>query len=96
MTLLKFVTVTRKGQVTIPYDIRKKLGIVEGSKLLVESVNKKIVIMEKVDLIESWDELIRYARKLAKEKGLTQQEIEKDMERIRKRRWKEKYGKCHG
>jgi AbrB family looped-hinge helix DNA binding protein len=36
-------TVTRKGQVTIPIDIRRKLGIKEGDKLAVEEHGDEIV-----------------------------------------------------
>lgn len=36
-------TVTRKGQVTIPIDIRRRLGIKEGDKLAVEEHDDEIV-----------------------------------------------------
>jgi AbrB family looped-hinge helix DNA binding protein len=36
-------TVTRKGQVTIPIDIRRRLGIKEGDKLAVEVHDDEIV-----------------------------------------------------
>ena len=37
------VVVTRRGQTTIPYEIRKKLDIREGSRLMVDAVDGKIV-----------------------------------------------------
>lgn len=43
MILQKVVKVTRKGQTTIPAKIREKLGIKEGDKLAVESVDRQIV-----------------------------------------------------
>lgn len=67
---MKLVTVTRKGQVTIPEKVRKKMGIKVGSKLMIESVNKEIAIMKKVEMVEPLEELQRYCKKLAKEKGL--------------------------
>ena len=37
------VVVTRRGQTTIPTEVRKKLGIQEGTRLRVEAVGDKVV-----------------------------------------------------
>jgi AbrB family looped-hinge helix DNA binding protein len=37
------VTVTRKGQVTVPVELRRKYGIVEGMKMVVEDSPSGIV-----------------------------------------------------
>lgn len=42
---MEIAKVTSKGQVTIPVDIRKKLGIREGDKILFIEEGNKIVIM---------------------------------------------------
>jgi AbrB family looped-hinge helix DNA binding protein len=39
----KIVKVTRKGQTTIPAEIREKLGIKEGDVLAVEAIDQKVV-----------------------------------------------------
>jgi antitoxin PrlF len=39
----KVVKVTRKGQTTIPAEIREKLGIREGDELSVEAVDQTVV-----------------------------------------------------
>ena len=39
----KVVKVTRKGQTTIPAEIREKLGIREGDELAVETVDQTVV-----------------------------------------------------
>jgi AbrB family looped-hinge helix DNA binding protein len=39
----KIVKVTRKGQTTIPAEIREKLGIKEGDELAVEAVEQGVV-----------------------------------------------------
>ncbi len=39
----KTVKVTRKGQTTIPAKIREELGIEEGDKLAVETVDQAII-----------------------------------------------------
>ena len=39
----KIVKVTRKGQTTIPAEIREELGIKEGDNLAVEAIDHQIV-----------------------------------------------------
>ena len=39
----KIVKVTRKGQTTIPAKIREQLGIKEGDKLAVETIDQQII-----------------------------------------------------
>ncbi len=39
----KIVKVTRKGQTTIPAEIREKLGIKEGDELAVETIDQKVI-----------------------------------------------------
>ncbi len=39
----KIVKVSRKGQTTIPAETRKKLGIKEGDKLAVDSVDQQVI-----------------------------------------------------
>jgi AbrB family looped-hinge helix DNA binding protein len=41
--MAKEVVVTRRGQTTIPLEIRRKLGIREGSKLRVDSEGGKVI-----------------------------------------------------
>jgi len=43
MPTQKIVKVTRKGQTTIPSEIREQLGIKEGDNLTVEAVDKTVV-----------------------------------------------------
>jgi len=54
------VKVTRNYQVTIPEDVRKKLGIEEGDYVLIETWGKALAVMKRVvpveDLAGAWDE----------------------------------------
>lgn len=43
------VTVTRHSQVTIPKDIRKAVGIVEGDKVKMKIVDGNKILIEKTD-----------------------------------------------
>ena len=46
------VVVTRRGQTTIPAEIRKKLRIEEGTRLEVESVGGKVVFTKAPSIID--------------------------------------------
>jgi antitoxin PrlF len=48
---MQTVKVTRKGQTTIPIEIREQLGIVEGDELMVETTGNS-VIFKKIPRIE--------------------------------------------
>ena len=80
---MSLVKVTRKGQVTIPREIREKLGIREGDYLVAAGV-KDLVILRKVSL-PSWEELFAYGEKLAREKGITREDVLKAISATRRR-----------
>ena len=42
---MELAKVTSKGQITIPIDIRKKLGVKEGDKVLFVEENGRIILM---------------------------------------------------
>jgi AbrB family looped-hinge helix DNA binding protein len=46
------VKVTRKGQTTIPVEVRQKLAIKEGDKLLVEATESGQVIFTRIRKLE--------------------------------------------
>lgn len=54
------VKVTRNYQITIPHDVRKKMGIEEGDYVSIESLNNTTALMTRVlpieDLAGAWDE----------------------------------------
>jgi len=76
------VKVTRKGQVTIPQEIRKRLEIREGDYLVATEV-KDLVIMRKV-AVPSWDELFAYGEKISVEKGITTDDILEAIRAVRR------------
>ena len=54
------VKVTRNYQVTIPENVRKKLGIEEGDYVSIETLGKTLAVIKRVvpveDLAGAWDE----------------------------------------
>ena len=80
---VSFVKVTRKGQVTIPQETRKRLGIKEGDYLVATEV-KELVILRKVSL-PSWDDLFAYGEKFAAERDITREDVLKAIRTVRRR-----------
>lgn len=76
------VKVTRKGQVTIPREVRGSLGIREGDYLAVTGV-KDSIILKKVSL-PSWEELFEYGARFAEEKKITEEDISKAVKEVRR------------
>jgi len=70
---MEIVRVTRKGQVTLPQKIRRKLGVREGDYLAVD-FEKKYILMRRVE-IPSWKEIFAEGRRLARKRGLTEDEV---------------------
>jgi AbrB family looped-hinge helix DNA binding protein len=69
----KLTKVTRKGQVTIPEEIREEYGISEGDFMLVGGT-KGLVMLKKLAL-PSWKELFQHGEKFAQSERITRQQI---------------------
>ncbi len=68
--------VTSKGQVVIPQEIRKDLGIEKGSQLVVSRLGD-IVLMKKIavpDPKKEFRKLTKFGTKFAKQKGIRSEE----------------------
>jgi len=50
--MTKEVVVTRRGQTTIPTEIRRKLGIQEGSRLKVEAEGDRVILTKVPSLFD--------------------------------------------
>jgi len=78
--------VSGKGQVVIPQPIRKKLGIGPKTKLLVYGY-QNVVIMKKLEVPRIGQELEdiyrRIDRKIKSQGALTQEDVEKEVQRYR-------------
>ena len=94
MSTEDIVKVTSKGQLTIPAGVRKELRIDEGSYVYMKTLGK-LVVMRKVDDL-NLDEISMILGEIAKEKGVTKAVLLKEVEKVRDRLWKERYGKAEG
>ena len=64
-SVLKIVNVSEKGQITIPREIQKLLGIKKGDKLILTTKNEKILIQKatniKKHMMNNFDDLLQYS-----------------------------------
>lgn len=51
--IMKFVTVSGKGQISIPLEIRRQLAIEKGSRLVIILKDKKLLILKASDMSQS-------------------------------------------
>ena len=75
-----------KGQVVIPEEVRKRLGLKAGTKFVVVAEGD-VVILKTLSSpsMDEFDELIARARKQAKEAGLKRSDIKKALKKVRER-----------
>ena len=87
MTELATTKMSSKGQVVIPEDIRKRLGLEAGSQFVVVA-GKDAVILKTISppSMDEFDVLIREARRQARKAGMKQSDINEAIARERGRR----------
>jgi antitoxin PrlF len=89
MAALKLSVVQEKGQVTIPAEIRKKLGLKKGDLVaFVETEQGVLLSPQEVIASEALDQVGRILR----EKGLTLEELMESGREIRGKLVEEEYG----
>jgi AbrB family looped-hinge helix DNA binding protein len=86
MKQVSSTSMSSRGQVVIPEEVRKTLNLQEGDKFLV-FCDKDVVILKVLTppSIEEFDELIKKARKEAKKAGLKKSDIKKAILQSRKK-----------
>jgi AbrB family looped-hinge helix DNA binding protein len=87
METLATTRMSSKGQVVIPESIRKRLDLKEGTQFLVVG-DEDVVILKVVTLpnMNEFDDLIKQARKQAKEAGLKSRDIASAVTKARSRK----------
>ena len=77
MSTISTTKMSSKGQVVIPEEIRKKLGLKSGSRFMVLG-DKDVVILKTISppSMEEFDDIITKARKQARDAGLTESDIQ--------------------
>lgn len=86
MEKLEITSMSSRGQVVIPLDIREQLGLKEGEKFVVVVGEEDTVILKKVTMpsFKNFDKLLQKTQQFAKEKGITKADVESAIKRARK------------
>ncbi len=84
MTELATTKMSSKGQVVIPEDIRKRLGLEAGSQFVVVA-GKDAVILKTISppSMDEFDGLILEARRQARKAGMKQSDIKEAIAKVR-------------
>ncbi len=86
MSEVDVVTVSSRGQVSIPVEVRRKIGLEEGEKLLVVSQDDNI-LLKKVDesfVEKSVEDILKPMQKEAEKAGLSDEDAEELIDEHRK------------
>ncbi|NIN01821.1 MAG: AbrB/MazE/SpoVT family DNA-binding domain-containing protein [candidate division Zixibacteria bacterium] len=84
MAALATTKMSSKGQVVIPEEIRKRLGLKAGSQFVVVG-EKDVLILKAISApsMEEFDQLIREARRQARQTGMKRSDIKTAIARVR-------------
>ena len=85
MEKLEITSMSSRGQVVIPLDIREQLGLKEGEKFVVVGEDDT-VILKKVTMhsFKNFDNLLKKTQQFAKDKKVTKSDVESAIKRARK------------
>lgn len=87
---MELARLSSKGQITIPIEIRKKLNLKEGDKVLFVEEDDKIVVMN-ASLV-ALKEMQQAMKSEAQKQGLNSEEdVNKLVREVRKELWERKY-----
>ena len=87
MAPLATTKMSSKGQIVIPEDIRKRLGLKPGAQFVVVGQND-VVILKTITQpsMNEFEQLISEARKQAKKAGMKKTDITAAIQKVRKRK----------
>ena len=80
--IIEMGSISSRGQIAIPSEIRKELGLEEGSKVLFK-IKDNAVIMKKVTSA-SWDELTRPLKEAMAKTSMKESDVSDLIHKIRK------------
>ena len=85
MPILEVTSLSTKGQIVIPKEIRKNLGLKPGTKLIVIQ-EKDNILLKPITLPkkEQFEKLILFGDKVRESLNLKESDIEKAIEEVRK------------
>lgn len=86
MKALSTARMSSKGQVVIPEDVRKKLGLTTGSQFVVVGENDVVILKTIIrPSMREFDSLVKKARQQARAAGMTRSDISRMIAKVRGR-----------
>ena len=83
--MAEIATLSQRGQIVIPRDVREKLHLEAGSKFVVFPLDDSIVLKKlEIPTLEKWDKVMKPLREEAKRKKLTYKDIDKMVQETRR------------
>ena len=84
METLEITSLSSRGQVVIPQEVRDRLHLHEGEKFIVIGENDTI-ILKKLEMpsFKGFDKLLQKTRGLANQKGLKPEDVDQAIKRVR-------------
>ena len=84
MDKLEITSMSSRGQVVIPLDIRQHLGLREGEKFVVVGEDDT-VILKKISMpsFKNFGTLVQKTQQFVKDKGITPADVERAIKRAR-------------
>ncbi len=79
---IEMATISSRGQICIPNDIREDMGLKEGSKVLF-MLNDETLIMKKVNT-QTFEEITRPLKEAMKKNGMKESDVTDMIHRFRK------------
>ncbi len=85
MEKIEITSMSSRGQVVIPLDIREQLGLKEGEKFVVIGEDDAI-ILKKITMpsFKNFDKLLKKTQQFAKENGISKGDVEGAIKRARR------------
>lgn len=79
MSKVQVTAASSKGQVVIPQEIRKEVGILAGTRLAVYGKGDTVILkVLKVPEVAEFENLAAFGRQFAKKKGITEKDVTED------------------
>lgn len=84
---LQVTTLSQKGQVVIPLEVREKLHLEAGSKFIVYPLEDAVVLKRiEPPSFDEWDEALKPLRLEAKRKGISEKDVDEMVGQARRRK----------
>jgi len=85
MEKIEITSMSSRGQIVIPLDIREQMGLKEGEKFIVVG-EEDTVILKKISMpsFKNFNKLLQKTQQFAKDKGITPADITNAIKRTKK------------